>query len=67
MNLTTDSLHNPMRKEDIGLDFTDNKGDQLTWKILTDETQQIITRSPVRSANKTSPNLWLVGWINHKI
>ena len=37
--------------------FADNKGDHLTWKILTDETQQIITRSAVRSANKTSPNL----------
>ena len=39
--------------------FADNKGDHLTWKILTDETQQIITRSAVRSANKTSPNLML--------
>ena len=37
----------------------DSKGDHLTWKILTDETQQIITRSAVRSANKTSPNLRL--------
>ena len=32
--------------------FADNKGDHLTWKILTDETQQIIIRSAVRSANK---------------
>ena len=39
--------------------FADNKGDHLTWKILTDETQQIITRSAVRSANKTFPNLRL--------
>ena len=37
--------------------FADNKGDHLTWKILTDETQQIIPSSAVRSANKTSPNL----------
>ena len=50
--------------------FADNKGDHLTWKILIDETQQIITRSAVTSANKTSPNFRLVhqkGWINHKI
>ena len=39
--------------------FADNKGDHLTWKILSNETQQIITRSVVRSANKTSPNLSL--------
>ena len=39
--------------------FADNKGDHLTWKILTDEPQQIITRSAVRSANKTSPSLRL--------
>ena len=39
--------------------FAENKGDQLTWKILTDETQQIGTRSFVRSATKTSPNLRL--------
>ena len=50
--------------------FADNKGDHLTWKILTDETQQIITRYVVRSANKTTPNLRLdppKGRINHKI
>ena len=39
--------------------FADNKGDHLTWKILTDETHQIITRSAVRSATKTTPNLRL--------
>ena len=39
--------------------FADNKGDHLTWKILTDETNQIITRSAVRSATKTSSNLRL--------
>ena len=39
--------------------FADNEGDHLTWKILTDETNQIITRSAVRSATKTSPNLRL--------
>ena len=59
MNLITDSLHNPMRNEDTGLGFSDNKGDHLTWKILTDETNQITTRSAVRSATKTSPNLRL--------
>ena len=39
--------------------FADNKGDHLTWKILTDETQHIITRSTIRSAITTSPNLRL--------
>ena len=39
--------------------FADNKGDHLTWKILTDDTNTIITRSAVRSATKTSPNLRL--------
>ena len=39
--------------------FAENKGDQLTWKILTDDTNSIITRSTVRSATKTSPNLRL--------
>ena len=34
-----------------------NKGDHLTRKILTDETNQIKTRSAVRSATKTSSNL----------
>ena len=48
-----------MRKVDIGLDLLIMKVDHLTWKILTDETQQNITRSPVRSANKMSLNLRL--------
>ena len=39
--------------------FADNKDDDLTWKILSDQTQQITTRFAVRSANKTSPNLRL--------
>ena len=39
--------------------FADKKGDHLTWKILTNEKQQILTRSAVRSDNKTSPNLRL--------
>ena len=39
--------------------FADNKGDHLTWKILTDHTNTIIIRSAVRSATKTSPNLRL--------
>ena len=51
------SQSNEIRGHWVG--FADNKGDHLTWKILTDETQQIITRSTVRSANKTSPNLRL--------
>ena len=39
--------------------FADNKGDNLTWKILTDDTNTIIIRSAVRSATKTSSNLRL--------
>ena len=39
--------------------FADNKGDHLTWKILTDDTNTIIIRSAVRSATKTSTNLRL--------
>ena len=39
--------------------FAENKGDRLTWKILTDDTNTIIIRSAVSSATKTSPNLRL--------
>ena len=39
--------------------FAVNKGDHLTWKILTDDTNTITIRSAVRSATKTSPNLRL--------
>ena len=39
--------------------FADNKVDYLTWKILTDETNQIIIRSVVRSATRASSNLRL--------
>ena len=39
--------------------FAENTGDQLTWKILTDDTNTIIIRSAVKSATKTSPNLRL--------
>ena len=48
---------NEMRGHWVG--FAENKGDQLTWKILTDDTNTIIIRSAVRSATKTSPNLRL--------
>ena len=51
------SQSNEKRGYWVGL--AENKGDQLTWKILSDETQQIITRSSVRSATKTSPHLRL--------
>ena len=39
--------------------FADNKGDQLTWKILTDNTNSIIIRSAVRSDTMTFPNFRL--------
>ena len=51
------SQSNEKRGHWVGL--ADNKGDQLTWKKLTDETQQIIIRASVRSATNTSPNLRL--------
>ena len=54
VNLITDILHNQMRKEDIGLVLLTTRVIQHTLKILTHETNQIITRSAVRSATKTS-------------
>ena len=51
------SQSNEKRGHWVGL--AGNKGHHLTWKKLTDETQQTITRSVVRSVNKTSPNLRL--------
>ena len=51
------SQSNEKREHWVG--FDDSKSDWLTLKILTDETQQIITRSAVRSATKISPNLRL--------
>ena len=49
----------PILKRGHWVGFAENKGDQLTWKILTDDTNTIIIRSAVRSATKTSPNLRL--------
>ena len=49
------SQSNQKRGHRVG--FADNKGDHLTWKLLTDDTNTIIIRSAVRSATKTSPNL----------
>ena len=37
--------------------FSDNVGDKLTWKILTEDTSHLIFRSAVRSVNNTTPNL----------
>ena len=34
----------------------DNQGDNLTWRILTEDTQKIIIRSGVRSALRTTTN-----------
>ena len=47
-----------MRNKDIGLGLLTMRVTTLHG-ILTDETNQIITRSAVRSATKTSPNLRL--------
>ena len=37
--------------------FSDIVGDKLTWKILTGDTNYLIFRSAVRSANNSTPNL----------
>ena len=37
--------------------FSNNVGDKLTWKILTEDTKHLIFRSAVRSANNTTPIL----------
>ena len=55
------SHSNEKRRHWVG--FADNKGDRLTWKILTDETNQITTRPAVRSARKP---LQTPGWTHHK-
>ena len=48
--------------------FADNNGNHLTWKILTDETQQIITRLEVLTTLVlTSGWTQHKGRINHKI
>ena len=51
------SQSNEKRGQWVG--FAENKGDQITWKIHTDDTNTIIIRSAFRSATKTSPNLRL--------
>ena len=46
-----------MRNEVIGLaSFADDKGDELTWNVLTDYTQKIVACSAVKSAIHSSPN-----------
>ena len=39
-------------KKGYWVDFADNQGDRLTWRILTEDTQKIIICSGVRSANQ---------------
>ena len=36
--------------------FTDNPGDRLTWRILTEDTQEIIICSGIQSALRTTTN-----------
>ena len=43
-------------KKGYWVGFADNQGDSLTWRILTEDTQKIITRSGVRSALRTTTN-----------
>ena len=43
-------------KKGYWVGFTDNQGDSLTWKILTEDTHKIIIRSGIRSALRTTTN-----------
>ena len=43
-------------KKNYWVGFTDNQGNCLTWRILTEDTQNIIIRSGIRSALKTTTN-----------
>ena len=44
-------------KKGYRVGFTDNVGDKLSWKTLTEDTKHLIFRTTVRSANTTTPNL----------
>ena len=44
-------------KKGYWVGFSDNVGDKLTWKILTEDTNHLIFRLAFRSANSTTPNL----------
>ena len=43
-------------KKSYWVDFADNQGDSLTWRILTEDTHKIIIRSGVCSALRTTTN-----------
>ena len=43
-------------KKGYWVGFDDNKGDRLTWRILTEDTQKIIICSGIRSALRTTTN-----------
>ena len=43
-------------KKGYWVDFADNQGDCLTWRIITEDTHKIIIRSGVRSALRTTTN-----------
>ena len=43
-------------KKGYWVGFSDNQGDCLTWRILTEDTQKIIIRSGVRNALRTTTN-----------
>ena len=45
-----------MKRRVIGSVFSDNQGDRLTWRILTEDTQKITISSGVRSALRTTTN-----------
>ena len=45
-----------MKRKGYWVSFADNKGDRLTWRILTEDTQKIIIRPGVRSALSTTTN-----------
>ena len=43
-------------KKGYWVGFTDNQGDRLTWRILTEDTQKSIIHSGIRSALRTTTN-----------
>ena len=53
-DLTFPSSSNEKKGYWVG--FADNQGDRLTWRILTEDTQEIIIRSGVQSALRITTN-----------
>ena len=57
MNPSSNFSSTSNEKKGYWVGFSDNVGDKLTWRILTEDTKHLILRSSVRSANNTTPHL----------